>query len=149
MLNQWMLCLHAISVTSACISIYNCMYMNGCSLHTRIRGVYILANVQKVLHIYGLHQINGKFECQKDMHFNTQLGPVAKNATPRLSAGNQISANLDLYQRSTDWATEAVAVSLGASSVNIQVVMPVKYKGILKTIFVIYTRWQPLKFFKV
>ena len=37
-----------------------------------------------------------------------------------------------------DWATEAVAVSLGASSVY----TPVKYKGILKIIFGIYTRCQ-------
>ena len=30
----------------------------------------------------------GKFECQKDIHFKTQPGLVAKNATPRLPTGN-------------------------------------------------------------
>ena len=30
----------------------------------------------------------GKFEFQKDIHFRTQPGPVAKNATPRPLAGN-------------------------------------------------------------
>ena len=30
----------------------------------------------------------GKVECQKDVHFKTQPGPVAKNATPRPPAGN-------------------------------------------------------------
>ena len=59
----------------------------------------------------------GKFECQKDIHFNTELGPVAKNATPRPPAGIWIHDPGSLDQRSTDWATEAVAVSLGVSSV--------------------------------
>ena len=31
-----------------------------------------------------------KFECRKDIHFETQLRPVAKNATPRPPAGNWI-----------------------------------------------------------
>ena len=30
----------------------------------------------------------GKVECQKDIHFKTQPGQVAKNATPRRPAGN-------------------------------------------------------------
>ena len=29
-----------------------------------------------------------KFECREDIHFKTQPGPVAKNATPRPPAGN-------------------------------------------------------------
>ena len=29
-----------------------------------------------------------KFECREDIHFRTQPGPVAKNATPRPPAGN-------------------------------------------------------------
>ena len=43
---------------------------------------------------------------------------------------------------------EAVAMSLGASSVYIQVVRPVKYQGILMLIFGIYTRCQQMKFLK-
>ena len=75
-------------------------------------------------------------------HFKTQPGPVAKNATPRLPAGNWTLDTGSLDQRSTDWPTEAVAVSLGAGSV--QVVMPVKYKSILKIIIGIYTRCQQI-----
>ena len=43
------------------------------------------------------------------------------------------------------WATEAVADNLGASSVYMyinEMVIPVKYKGILIIIFGIYTRCQ-------
>ena len=29
-----------------------------------------------------------KFECLEDIHFKTQPGPAAKNATPRPPAGN-------------------------------------------------------------
>ena len=36
-----------------------------------------------------------KNECQKDTHFKTQPGPVAKNATPRLRLGIE-PATLDL-----------------------------------------------------
>ena len=32
--------------------------------------------------------LGGNFECQEDIHFKTQSGPVAKNATPRPPAGN-------------------------------------------------------------
>ena len=55
----------------------------------------------------------------EDIHFKTQPAPVAKNATPRPPAGNQTSDPGSLDQRSTDWATETVAVSLGMSSVYI------------------------------
>ena len=71
---------------------------------------------------------DSKLKYQKDIHFKTQPGPVAKNATPKPLAGS-------LDQRSTDWATEAVAWSMRAYSIYIyiyiQVAMPVKYKGIL------------------
>ena len=53
--------------------------------------------------------------------FKTQPGPVAKNATARPPAGDWTRDPGSLDQRSTDWATEAVAVSLGASSVNIHI----------------------------
>ena len=108
------------------------------------------------------------------INFKTQPEPVAKNATPRPPAGNRTHDPGSLDQRSTDWTTEAVAVSLCTSSlwrranarnvrllypywqytdlqfyilicistlptqdttfssVYIQVVMPVKYMGILK-----------------
>ena len=31
-----------------------------------------------------------KFECREDIHFKTQPGPVAKNATPRPPEGKYI-----------------------------------------------------------
>ena len=77
--------------------------------------------------------IFGKFECQKDIHFKTQAGPVAKNRTPRPPTGNWTRDPGSLDKLSTDWATEAV--NLGASYVYIQVVIPVKYNGILRIIF--------------
>ena len=61
------------------------------------------------------------------MHFTTQPRPVAKNATQKSPAGNRTRILwIFIDQRSTDWATEAVAESMGASSVYVQVVMPVK-----------------------
>ena len=41
-------------------------------------------------------------------------------ATPTPSAGNSTRDPMSLDQRSTDWATEAVAVSLRASSVRVK-----------------------------
>ena len=107
------------------------------------------------------------------INFKTQPEPVSKNATPRPTTGNRTCDPGSLDQRSTDWTTEVVAVSLGTSSlwrranarnvrlytirigstptfyisicistlptqhttfssVYIQVVMTVKYMGILK-----------------
>ena len=54
----------------------------------------------------------GKFECRKDIHFKTQPEPVARNVTPRTPAGNWTCDPGSLDQRSTDWATEAVVVSV-------------------------------------
>ena len=56
------------------------------------------------------HRPCSKYECQKDIHFKTQPGPVAKNATPR-------PPGWESNPRSR--TTEAVAVSLGESSVYI------------------------------
>ena len=50
-------------------------------------------------------------------YFKIQPGPVAKNAIARPPAGNWIRDLGSLDQSSTNWATKAVAVSLGASSV--------------------------------
>ena len=51
----------------------------------------------------------GKFECQKDIYFKTQPGPVAKNATRSLLAGNWTHDPGSLDQCSTDWGfTEAM-----------------------------------------
>ena len=44
----------------------------------------------------------GKFECQKDIRFKTQPGPIAKNATRRPPAGNWSRDPGSLDQRSTD-----------------------------------------------
>ena len=55
----------------------------------------------------------------KSLHFKTQPGPVAKNATPSPPAGNLTREPRSLDQRSTNWATETVAVSLGVSSVHV------------------------------
>ena len=68
--------------------------------------------------------------------------------------GLQASHDLaSLDQCSTDSATEAVAMSLGASSVHIYVggnAGEVQYKSILKKIFGIYTHCQQIDcFFKV
>ena len=49
---------------------------------------------------------------QKDIHFKTQTGPVAKNATPRPPAGNRTRDPGSLDRRSTDRATEAAVVEL-------------------------------------
>ena len=61
-----------------------------------------------------------------------------------LPAGNQTRVLWITRPVLYHWATEAVADNLGASSVYIQyineMVMPVKYKGILIVIFGIYTR---------
>ena len=50
------------------------------------------------------------FECQTETQFKTQPGPVSKRATPRPHDPGSPD------QRSTDGATQAVAVSLAASS---------------------------------
>ena len=45
------------------------------------------------------------------------VGPVAKNATSKPRAGNWTHDPGSLFQCSTGWTTEAVAVILGACSV--------------------------------
>ena len=55
----------------------------------------------------------GKFEFQKDIHFKTQPGPVAKNATPRPPFGNRTRDPGSLEQRSTDWAMISRCRELG------------------------------------
>ena len=45
----------------------------------------------KIMHaiLYALRtNLSVKFECQKDIHFKTQLGPAVKNATPKPPTGN-------------------------------------------------------------
>ena len=77
----------------------------------------------------------------RDIHFKTQKGPVAKNATPRPPAGNWTRDPGSLDQRSTDWATEDVA----ANSVYIYIYIYVRsnagevYKVILKIIYLSFT----------
>ena len=69
-----------------------------------------------------------------------------KNATQKPLAGNRTRVPAgSLNQRSTDRATEAVTVCLGASSVYTQLVMPVKNKDILKIVFGIHSRCQQMK----
>ena len=50
------------------------------------------------------------FECQTETQFKTEPGPVSKKETPRPHDPGSPD------QRSTDGATQAVAVSLAASS---------------------------------
>ena len=50
------------------------------------------------------------------INFKTQPEPVAKNAIPRPPAWNRTRDPGSLDQRSTDWTTEAVAMTLGTSS---------------------------------
>ena len=65
-----------------------------------------------------------------------QPGPVAKKPTPRPPAGNWTHDHGSLHQR-TNWATQAVAVNLGVSSVYIDGAMSVQ-----KSIFWQRT-WKP------
>ena len=46
-----------------------------------------------------VNDIYSKFECRKDIHYKTQPGPVAKNATPRPSDWESNPRPLD-YQTS-------------------------------------------------
>ena len=53
-------------------------------------------------HIHFLKQ--GKLECQKDIHYKTQQGPVAKNATPRPPAGcRELGCEFCIYRIITEW----------------------------------------------
>ena len=53
-----------------------------------------------------------KFECREDIHFKIQPGPVPKNA--KIPTGNWTRALwISIDQRSTNWATEAVADTFG------------------------------------
>ena len=57
--------------------------------------------------IWHLHWLStgekyGKFKCHKHIHFKTQHGPVAKNATPRPPDRNRTEKPGSLDQRSTD-----------------------------------------------
>ena len=86
---------------------------------------------------------------ERYIHFKTQPGPVAKNATPCKASGWEWNPRPWISRPTLYRATEVVALSLDGSSVYIQVVMPVKCKGILKIIFGVYTRCQQMKLFKV
>ena len=65
------------------------------------------------------------FECLLQF-FKAQLGPVAKNATLGHPAGNRTRTLANLVRCSTNWATEAFADSMAASSVFYMAVMPIK-----------------------
>ena len=66
--------------------------------------MYIKDNIW---HLHSL-SIDRFFECQKDIHFKTQPGQVAKNATPRPPVGNRTRDPGSLDQRSTDSQLEAL-----------------------------------------
>ena len=44
---------------------------------------------------YKVNVMCRKFECRKDIHYKTQPGPVAKNATPRPSGWESNPLTLD------------------------------------------------------
>ena len=73
--------------------IHFCFHANSLQMNNQF---YTLTNNCSRLLMFGIYtrcqQIDylkqDKLECQKDIHFKTQPGPVAKNETPRLPAGN-------------------------------------------------------------
>ena len=85
-----------------------------------------------------------KFECRKDIHYKTQQGPVAKNATPRPSGWESNPRPLDYQTNALPLSYRSRCRQLGREfSIYInEMVMPMKYKGILIIIFGIYTRCQ-------
>ena len=59
-------------------------------INSSFQASYIIIH-DNIWHLHSLSTnkfFKGNFECQKDIHFKTQPGPVAKNATSRPPAGN-------------------------------------------------------------
>ena len=89
-----------------------------------------------------------KFECREDIHYKTQTWPVAKNAAPRPSGWESNTRSLD-YQNSAlplSYRSRCRQLEREFSIYINEMVMPVKYKGILVIIFGIYTHCQQMKF---
>ena len=62
-----------------------------------------------------------KFECREDIHFKTQPDQLRKMQLQDLRLGIEPVPSGSLDQHFTNWATETVADSFGAISVNIYV----------------------------
>ena len=87
-----------------------------------------------------------KFECRKDIHYKTQTGTSCEKCNSkafRLGIEPMSSGLLDQCS-TTELSTEPLPTTRARVQyiyIN-EIVMPVKYKGILIIIFGIYTRCQ-------
>ena len=85
-----------------------------------------------------------KFECREDIHYKTQTWTSCKNATPRPSGWESNTRSLD-YQNSAlplSYRSRCRQLEREFSIYINEMVMPVKYKGILVIIFSIYSHCQ-------
>ena len=84
-----------------------------------------------------------KFECRKDIHYKTQSGTSCEKCNSKVfRLGIEPASSGLLDQCYITELQKLLPTTWREFSIYIEMVMPVKYKGILKIIFRIYTRCQ-------